>query len=193
MTGAVAVRRVRLHEWREVRDLRVEAVSDPVAGIAFLSTREDELARDDAFWRGRAAAAALSDEAAQFIAEAADDGSLTWVGTATVLIRAVGSRNHLGLEVTDPRADVVGVYLAPEHRGTGILGRLFDEVAEWVAERGIGALHLDVHAENRRAQAAYHKAGFVPTGVTFTSTIGPEIEMRRSLAPPPGGFDRVPG
>nr|WP_206686652.1 MULTISPECIES: GNAT family N-acetyltransferase [Microbacterium] len=166
-----------MHEWREVRDLRIEAVSDPAATIAFLSTREEELARDDAFWQRRAADASLSDQAAQFIAAAAD----RWVGTATVLLREPGTRNHLGHEITVPRADVVGVYLAPEHRGTGILPRLFDEIGTWVADRGIDALHLDVHAENVRAQTAYRKAGFVPTGVTFTSTIGPEIEMRRGL------------
>ena len=35
MTADVRVRRVRLHEWREVRDLRIDAVSDPNAAIAF--------------------------------------------------------------------------------------------------------------------------------------------------------------
>lgn len=184
MTEAVAVRRVRLHEWREVRDLRVEAVGDPAAAIAFLSTRDEELARDDAFWQSRTAAAALSEEAAQFVAIAAAGEAARWIGTATVLLRAVGTRNHLGIEITAPRADVVGVYLAPSHRGTGTLARLLDEIAGWAADRGLGALHLDVHADNLRAQAAYRKAGFGPTGVTFTSTIGPEIEMRR---PRPAG------
>lgn len=178
MTGAVTVRRVRLHEWREVRDLRIEAVSDPAAAIAFLSTRDQELTRDDAFWQRRAADASLGEQAAQFIAAIGD----RWVGTATVLLREPGTRNHLGHEVTESRAEVVGVYVAPEHRGTGIPDLLFDEIGAWVAERAIDALHLDVHAENARAQAAYRRAGFVPTGATFTSTIGPEIEMRRALA-----------
>ncbi|GAA3624915.1 hypothetical protein GCM10022200_04010 [Microbacterium awajiense] len=68
MTGSVSVRRVRLHEWRQVRALRIEAVSDPDAGIAFLSTRDEELARDEAFWRDRTAGAALGFNAAQFVA-----------------------------------------------------------------------------------------------------------------------------
>lgn len=185
MTDAVTVRRVRLHEWREVRDLRIEAVGDPAAAIAFLSTREEELARDDAFWQGRTAGAALGEDAAQFVAIAGADATARWVGTATVLLRAVGSRNHLGVEITEPRADVVGVYLAPAHRGAGILDLLFRQIADWAAERGIGALHLDVHADNLRAQAAYRKSGFAPTGVTFTSVIGPEIEMRRPAAGEP--------
>ena len=175
MRLAATVRRVGLHEWRDVRTLRIEAVSDPAASIAFLTTREEELARDDAFWRERTAGAALSDEAAQFVAIVDD----RWVGTATVLLRVPGTRDHLGREIVEPRADVVGVYLAPDQRGKKILDALFDVAAEWVAARGVDALTLDVHRDNARARAAYSKTGFVATGVTFTSSIGPELEMRR--------------
>ncbi len=177
MTDPVEVRRVRLHEWREVRDLRLQAVSDPAASIAFLTTREEELARDEAFWRQRAAGAALGDTSAQFVAIA--DGH--WVGTATVLLRERGTRDHLGREVEAPRADIVGVFLAAAHRGTGILRQLFEAAAAWAADHRVDALTLDVHVDNARAQAAYRTAGFVPTGVTFTSAIGPELEMRRAL------------
>ena len=99
------VRRVHAAEWREIRDLRIEAVGDPAASIAFLSTVEQERAHDEVFWRERAAGASLSDEAAQFIAD--DDGR--WVGTVTVLLRAAGTADHLGRPVTEARADIVGV------------------------------------------------------------------------------------
>ncbi|QKJ19488.1 GNAT family N-acetyltransferase [Microbacterium hominis] len=178
MTAPVAVRRVRLHEWEQVRALRVEAVGDPDAAIAFLSTREDELARDEAFWRERAAGAALGENAAQFVAVEGE----RWVGTATVLLREAGERDHLGRELSASRADVVGVYIAPDHRGTGVLGLLMGAARTWAADRGHGALTLDVHVENIRAQSAYRKAGFAPTGVTFTSVIGPELEMRSTSA-----------
>ncbi len=178
MTDAVLVRRVRLHEWREVRALRIEAVSDPDAEIAFLTSRQEELARDESFWRQRAATAALGETAAQFVAVAGG----AWIGTATVLMRAAGTRDHLDREVAGPRADIVGVYLAPAHRGAGILAQLFDAACEWVLAQGLDAVTLDVHADNARAQAAYRKAGFAPTGVTFVSAIGPELEMRRSLS-----------
>ena len=153
------VRRVRTPEWREVRDLRIEAVGDSAAAIAFLSTVEQERAHDDEFWRDRAAGAALSDSAAQFIA---DDGR--WVGTVTVLLRDEGTDDHLGRTVATRRADIVGVYVAPPQRGTGLLGRLFDAAAAWAEERGVDVLTLDVHRDNHRAQAAYRKLGFVPTG-----------------------------
>ncbi len=176
MISAPQVRRVRIEEWRQVRDLRIEAVSDAAAAIAFLSTPDQERAHDDAFWRDRTAGAAMGTDAAQFIA---DDGA-GWVGTVTVLLRESGGVDHLGRPVADPRADIVGVYLAPSHRGSGLLGELVAAAADWAAERGAADLTLDVHVDNLRAQRAYHAIGFVPTGETFTSVIGPELVMRRA-------------
>lgn len=177
MTRSAAVRRVRAEEWQRVRDLRVEAVSDPAAPIAFLTTREEELARDDAFWRARAANAATGDQAAQFIGEIDDE----WVATATVLVRPAGVIDHTGRTVYTTRADVVGVYVRADRRGTGIIDALLDAAAAWTAHLGLSRLTLDVHADNARAQAAYRRAGFVPTGVTLTGRIGPELEMARAL------------
>ncbi|MFE1663460.1 GNAT family N-acetyltransferase [Microbacterium sp. P02] len=168
---------MRLHEWREVRDLRIEAVSDPQASLAFLTTPDEELARSEAFWRERTAGAAMGDTSAQFVALVDGD----WAGSVTVLLREPGTRDHLGHDVLDRRADVVGVYLSPAHRGRGLLGELMDAAAAWASASDVAALTLDVHTGNTRAQAAYRRIGFEPTGVTFTSTIGPELEMRKPL------------
>lgn len=173
-----SVRRVRVQEWHEIRGLRLQAVADAAAPIAFLTTTAQELARDDAFWRERAAGAALGETAAQFVAMSDDDEQ--WVGTATVLLKDFGSAGYG--DVDEPRADIVGVYLAPAHRGAGILNLLLDAARAWAGERGVAALTLSVHVDNLRAQAAYRRAGFVPTGVTFTSVIGPEMEMREHAA-----------
>lgn len=181
MRPGTVVRRVRLHEWAEVRDLRIAAVSDPDAWMAFLTSRDEERARDEAFWQERTAAAALSEEAAQFIA-VTETGQ--WVGSATVLLRRAGSSDHLGRTITEPRADVVGVWIAPPARGAGVLGSLIEATADWADARGSDALTLDVHRDNARAQAAYRKVGFTPTGTEFTSRIGPEIEMRRPTRVP---------
>lgn len=186
MTGTV-IRRVRLHEWREVRALRLEAVSDPDAAIAFLTSRADELARDEEFWRARTAGAAVGETGAQFVAVVDD----RWVGSATALYREPGSRDHLGREVDVARVDIVGVYVAAAHRGAGLVAGLFDAAGGWAREIGATELILDVHTENARAQAAYRRAGFVPTGVLFTSSIGPELEMRRALEPLPDDGARV--
>jgi RimJ/RimL family protein N-acetyltransferase len=172
--SAPVVRRVRLHEWAEVRALRISAVSDPAAAMAFLTSPAQELARDEAFWRQRTAGAALGEDAAQFVAVAGD----TWVGTATVLLREPEGAGEA--PTSERRADIVGVWIAPDHRGSGLLRRLVDAAEGWASAQGAGALTLSVHRDNARAQAAYRKVGFTPTGLSFTSAIGPEIEMRRS-------------
>ena len=173
-----SVRRIRSDEWARVRQLRIEAVSDPDAAIAFLTDVAEEIARDDAFWQDRAAGGAVGNSAAQFVLIDDDE----WIGTVTVLRRSAGSVDHIGRTLSAPRAVVVGLYLRPSHRGRGGVGDLLDHAAEWAASFGDTALMLDVHADNARAQAAYRKAHFVPTGVTFTGPIGPEIEMARELA-----------
>ena len=175
--SSVAVRRVRSDEWQAVRELRLESTSDPDANIAFLETPEQVAARAEQFWRERAELAAGSETAAQFVAVVDD----VWVGSLSVLIRATGQTDHLGRFVDDRRADVVGVYVNPAHRGTGTIDLLLAAAAEWVTSLGLTRLSLDVPRDNPRAQGAYRRAGFVPTGETFTSVIGPEIVMARPL------------
>ncbi len=150
MTDAVIVRRVRLHEWREVRDLRLAAVADPAASVAFLTTTAEERGRDESFWRERTAGGAMSDHAGQFVAV---DGDY-WVGTATVLLRDVGG--------DAPRADIVGVFVAPTRRGSGILERLLDAAGDFARARGRNDVTLDVHADNTRARRASAGAAFRP-------------------------------
>ncbi|MCM3501894.1 GNAT family N-acetyltransferase [Microbacterium sp. P26] len=174
---SVTVRRVRAEEGDRVRALRLRAVGDPAASIAFLTTLEQELERDRAFWDERATAGASSDAVAMFVAEDAD----AWVGSVTVLVRLAGQVDHTGRPLIEGRADIVGVYVAPEARGAGAIDALLDAAARWTADRGFETVSLDVHVDNFRAQAVYRRAGFVPTGEKFTGPIGPELAMSRSL------------
>ena len=174
---SVAVRRVRAGEGARVRDLRLRAVDDPAAPIAFLTTRDEELARDAAFWEERASGGATGDSAAMFVAEVHDE----WIGTATVLVRRANEVDHTGRRSTADYAQVVGVYVDPARRGSGVIDSLLQAAAEWTSDRGFAALSLDVHADNTRAQTAYRRAGFIDTGERFTSSIGPELGMTRSL------------
>lgn len=173
----VSVRRIRDDEWERVRDLRLDAVRDPAAPIAFLRSYDEEAAHDDAFWRSRASGAASGNAVAQFVAE--DDGD--WIGTLTVLRWEEGATDHHGRLVASPRGDVVGVFVRSEQRGRGVIDALFDAAARWARAIGDDRLVLDVHTDNQRAQAAYRRAGFTATGLEFTGSIGPEIEMARSL------------
>ena len=178
----ITVRRISSDEWEAVRALRIESTSDPDASIAFLETPEVVAARSDDFWRERAEAAAAGASAAQFVAVVDEE----WVGSLSVIIRATGQKDALGRFVDDRRADVVGVYVRPSLRGSGAVDLLLAAAAAWVREQGLGRVQLDVHRDNLRAQAAYRRAGFTPTGETFTGPIGSEIVMARLLeASPP--------
>jgi GNAT superfamily N-acetyltransferase len=173
----VVIRRVRADEWREARALRLDALQDEAAGIAFLETYEVAAAAPDDFYRERTDRAAEGDDVVQYVAV---DGS-AWVGSATVITQRAGTLDYHGMLVEKSRATVVGVFVHAEQRGTGLIDRLLDAAAQWGRARGFDELSLGVHVDNARAQAAYRRAGFVPSGVTFSSTIGPEIEMVRAL------------
>lgn len=174
----VEVRRIRPDEWRQVRSMRLAATSDPDAALAFLESSDDVAAHSDEFWQERAEGGALSETAAQFFATV--DGEP--VGSASVLVRATGQKDHLGRYVDDRRADVVGVWVRPDNRGSGAIDLLLSAASEWVRGLGLRSIHLDVHRDNARAQGAYRRAGFEPTGETFSGAIGPELIMARSLS-----------
>lgn len=171
------IRRVLAEEWREVRDLRLQALADAAAPVAFLDTLDDAAARPDEFWQGRTSRAADTDASAQFVA--LDGGE--WVGSVSVVRRAAGETDHHGRRLEHPRSDVVGVYVRPSHRGQGVIDALLAAASVWARSLGDTTLTLDVHADNERASIAYRRAGFAPTGFRFTGPIGPEIEMARSL------------
>lgn len=170
----VAVRRVRPDDWPRLRAMRLEALQDEAAPIAYLETHDAALARPDTFWQERAAGASAGDAVAQFVG-VTESGE--WVGSATGLREEAGALDFAGRAVQQLQVHVVGVWVRPDHRGTGLIGRLVDEVAAWAREGGVERLRLLVHEDNARAQAAYRRLGFVPTGATVPLTAGVEVEM----------------
>lgn len=180
----MSVRRIHAAEWERVRDLRLDAVRDPDAAIAFLHSYDEESKHPDSFWQERAMGAATGDAAAQFVAETDGD----WIGTLTVLRKDAGAQDHHGRVLTAPRGSVVGVYVRPEHRGAAVIDALFAAALDWARGLGDEELTLDVHDDNARAQGAYRRVGFVDTGVRFTGAIGAEIEM--AMRVPVTGADR---
>lgn len=176
-TGTVTVRRVRADEWRAVKELRLAALQDPMAPVAFLETYETAAARPDGFWQDRAQGNATGDAVAGFAAVAAG----RWVGTVTALVEEPGQTDVLGGPVRRRQVHLVGVFVRPEHRGAGLLRRLFAAAEEWARSRGVEVARLCVHVDNPRAQAAYRKIGYTPSGERFILTAGEEIEMVRPL------------
>ncbi|MEV6960908.1 GNAT family N-acetyltransferase [Streptomyces sp. NPDC051207] len=174
--GDYVIRSIRADEWRAVKELRLAALRDPVAPMAFLETYEQAAARDDAFWRDRAAGSAEgSTGVRQFVAETPDG---LWAGTVTVLMEEAGTTDWAGHAVERRQGHVVGVYVRPGHRGIGLTEALFDAGVEWAWGRGAQRVRLIVHEHNERAQGFYRKAGFVPSGVVV---LLPQAEGEREL------------
>lgn len=110
------IRSVRAEEWQKVKELRLAALSDPAASMAFLETVEEAAAKPDEFWQDRAAGAAEGLHVRQFIAEAPDG---RWDGSVTMFIEAAGDTDFLGQVVEADQGHVVGVFVRPEQRGAG--------------------------------------------------------------------------
>jgi len=168
----VVVRAIQAEEWRRVRDLRLEALKDPVADLAFFETYAQSAARSESYWRERAAGAAEgARERQQFIAET---GGGEWVGSVTVLVEHAGARDVFGHVVARAQAHIVGVFVRPEYRGgaVGVTGELFDAALKWAWATGAERVRLFVHERNTRARAFYRKAGFVAIGVSLPGPAG---------------------
>ncbi|MFI8194590.1 GNAT family N-acetyltransferase [Streptomyces sp. NPDC085946] len=158
------IRSVRADEWPAVRELRLAALRDPIAHLAFLETYEAAEARPDSYWRERTARAAEGADGAQQVIAEGPDGR--WVASVTVLVEEPGTTDWAGLPVEREQGHLVGVYVRPEDRGSGLTEVLFDAALEWSWGRGLERVRLFVHEENGRAQRFYRRAGFVPSGVT---------------------------
>ena len=158
------VRAVTAEDWQQVKELCLEALRDPVAGIAFLDTYDNATAQPDEFWQERAAGSWGEMIAQQFIAERTDG---RWDGSVTVLIERAGHGDVLGRPTDVDQAHLVGVFVRPEQRGTGLARALFDAAIAFtheLDESKVSRVRLYVHQDNQRAEAFYRKIGFTRSG-----------------------------
>ncbi|MFE1176969.1 GNAT family N-acetyltransferase [Streptomyces sp. NPDC058773] len=163
------IRPVKADEWERLKELRLAALADPVARVAFNETFEDGVGRPDELWRQRAAMSAVGRTVVTFIGEAVDGG---WAGMVVALVETAE-------EV--PQTHVVGVYVRPEHRGTGLAGELLRAAIGWSwgrTEPVVERVRLWVHEENPRAEAFYRGLGFTATGRTMADPKDPEARER---------------
>ncbi|MFE9924390.1 GNAT family N-acetyltransferase [Streptomyces sp. NPDC005774] len=176
--GEYVVRSVRAGEWAAVKALRLAALRDPVADIAFLDTYEAAAVRPDEYWRERTANATEgAGGVRQFVAQTMD-GAL--VGTVAVVVEEAGTTDWAGVPVKRRQGHLVGVYVASEHRGSGVTKALFEAALEWAWGQGVERARLIVHPGNGRALGFYRKAGFTESGVTVLLEGKPdehELEM----------------
>ncbi|WP_407555086.1 GNAT family N-acetyltransferase [Streptomyces sp. Pv4-95] len=170
MSGDYVIREVRVEDWPSAKELRLKALRDPLAPLAFLETYEQAQARPDDFWKDRTARGAEGGPNRQFIAE----GPLgEWAGTMTVLVEEPGAEDFAGGIIERRQAHIVGVFVCEECRGGSVAQDLFRAAVDWgLAQEGVSRVRLFVHEKNGRAEAFYRKAGFVRT-----VAVGDEYEM----------------
>ncbi|WP_225805535.1 GNAT family N-acetyltransferase [Streptomyces sp. NK15101] len=182
-----SIRTIRADEWEKTREIRLAALQDPVAHLAFLDTYEAAVERSDAFWKERAEGGSETGDGKvrQLVAEA-PDGS--WAGTITLLVERPSDEVRFGEAAKVEQTHIVGVYVRPEARGTGVIDALFQAGVEWswsLSEPVVERVRLYVHEENGRAAAFYRRFGFVATGDTVAVPGGEgALELEYELVRP---------
>lgn len=166
------VRVVRAGEWRKLKALRLEALADPVAPVAFLERHEDAVSYPDELWQQRAAEGEKQEDKVTFVGEDSDG---QWCGMLTVLAE-------------EAQTQLVGVYTRPEQRGTGLTVRLFEAALEWSWTRPeVRSVRLRLHRDNPRAEAFYRRMGFRLVGEAVPDPEGSGyLEHHMALERPPG-------
>jgi ribosomal protein S18 acetylase RimI-like enzyme len=139
--ASVIIRGLTAQDWRQLRDARLAALAE--APYAFASTLAREEAFADETWRERAGSGQTFG--------AWQDGTI--VGLATGLPEEPPTGWHL-----------VGMWVAPEHRGHGVADQLVGAVCGLAKEAGAVYVTLWVTDVNERARTFYRRLGFVPTG-----------------------------
>jgi RimJ/RimL family protein N-acetyltransferase len=157
----VEIRRATSAQWRESRDIRLRALAD--APDAFLSTLEREQGFDEETWKSRL------DRAYTVFAWEGEDV----VGTAT--------------GKPDPHEDggreIVGMWVDPAHRRSGVATALVTELVRWARAEGAGSVALWFADGNDRARRLYAECGFALTGEREAMRPGhDECRMRLPLA-----------
>lgn len=133
------VRRLSADDWAELRDARLSALAE--APYAFSSTLARERDFTEQTWRERAGSGRTF---------AAWDGEAI-VGLATGLPE-------------DGRWHLVGMWVSPKVRGSGVADELVTAVCDLARQSGFTSVTLWVTEVNGRARAFYRRLGFGPTG-----------------------------
>ncbi|GAA1625612.1 GNAT family N-acetyltransferase [Georgenia ruanii] len=147
----VTVSAAAVAEWRTVRQVRLRALAaDPAA---FGSTLARELAFDDDLWRERVATGRT------FLARR--DGAV------------VGIASFYAEPGREDERQLVGMWVAPEARGSGVAAALVGVVRRAAAAEGATRLTLFVAEGNEPARRLYERLGFQPTGEVLELTSDP--------------------
>jgi len=159
------IRAVRPDEAAQLRDVRLRALAD--APEAFLTTLAEALAYPDQVWQERAA---TLPGRATFIAEEAETGH--WWGMVGGVLETVQADEP-------PAVYLIGMWVDPARRGTGLGEALVQAVLDWALAQGVRRVELDVVETNAPAIALYARCGFRPTGQRHAIAARPERNTLR--------------
>ena len=136
-------RQLRQEDWRLLREVRLRALaSDP---SAFIETHAEASASPEELWQERATPA---EDRVSFGFE--KDGRLH------ALVAAFAG--------DDPKTVfLVGMWVAPDLRGTGAARDLVENVVAWARQQGFDRVCLSVEPTNERAARLYARCGFIET------------------------------
>lgn len=153
----VRVVRVGEDNWRDYRAVRLAMLQDTPR--AYGSTYAESSQRSDEQWRTFATNAWL------WLAYAGEPGPAdrAEVGVGGV-VGSVGM--YAAPELPPGSTYLVGMWVHPEHRGSGVADALVQAVVDTAYDQGLDRVVLEVADENERARAFYARAGFEPTGAT---------------------------
>ncbi len=170
----VELRRVDESCWRTYRDVRLAMLLDTPS--AFASTYAGEAAFPDDRWLERVRGPAR-----------------TWLAVRGDL--PVGSVTSFRFEEQDAGDTcLVGMWVAPHARGSGVGEALVGAVLEDARERGLRRVVLDVAQANTSARRLYERMGFRATGRTGTLPWDVSVaELEMSVETGAGGRARVWG
>ncbi|GIH06812.1 hypothetical protein Rhe02_48790 [Rhizocola hellebori] len=158
-----AVRRLEPEDWREFRQLRLEALQ--AAPLAFVEQYAESVAEPDEYWQDRVRQGATDATMATFVAT--HDGHL--VGKAS---------GFMDDKVVEPTVHLFGVYVTPDFRGSGlgVSGAVVGAVIRWARDAaGAEQVRLFVTEINSRAEAFYRRLGFERSGATMAYPPDPSI------------------
>jgi ribosomal protein S18 acetylase RimI-like enzyme len=151
------IRRVQADQWRELRDIRLRALSD--APDAFETRHEEAVQRPDDWWIDWAARSAEGDRQAMFLASESD-GPVGIVGTF----------------IEEGRCSLISMWTDPSVRGRGIGAALVEAAVDFACSARSTELFLEVRLHNEPARRLFERCGFIDTGAGVE-----EREMKRVL------------
>jgi GNAT superfamily N-acetyltransferase len=162
----ITVRVLDESEWSVYRDVRLRALAESPG--SFTATLAEEADRDEQFWRDRMI------RSHWLLAER---------GSIPEGIVSLGR-----YEKEPSAAEVFGLYVVPEARGTGVSWRLVEAAAALATQQGYLQLYYWVGTDNGRAVGFANNFGFRTTDYRRPSRAsdpepGEEIAMMLSLEP----------